>query len=216
MDTFIEYFFLYAPWVILAPISLSLVFYRKLSPELRVIFYYLVISLIVNIASFILWRRSTNNLFLLHIFTVVEFLLLLWFFYFLLRAFLPASLFIVLAVTFTLFAAYDSFYLEDVKQFNIYGLSVQALLLIFLCVSWFVKTISEPDPLQATKIPYLLVVGGLLICYSGSLILFAFQEQIDRYIKLTSQRLNIWSLRTLLVVMVYLLTTAALWKQRKT
>jgi hypothetical protein len=213
MEGFIVFFFWYAPWILLVPLSLSWARFRHHTPVMRVVCYFLSFHFISLVLGFILAKLRVNNLPMLHVYSVIEFFLLLWFFQLMLTGFLPKKFFIVLAALFLLLAIVNVVAIEGLFVFNTYVRSVEALLIIFLSVSWFVKTLSDPGTPQASNVPYFLIIGGLLVYFSGSLVLFSFETYITPQI--LSWRINIWSLHTLLAVVLYLLITAALWKNRK-
>jgi Ca2+/Na+ antiporter len=91
---------------------------------------------------------------------------------------------------------------------------VEALIFIFLCISWFVKTVSAGESARADQIALRYIISGFLIYFTGSVALFSFGSYIDALT--VSFRINIWFLHTLLAIVLYLLIAAGLWKQRRT
>jgi hypothetical protein len=142
----------------------------------------------------------------------LEYLILLRFYHILLKGFIPNLVFYCLALGFSLFALIDSLFIEDLFSYNTYGRSVEALILVFLSMTWFVKIASEDDNSSKSNNGLKYITGGLLIYFSGSVVLFALRESIS-HLEL-SFRINVWTIHTLLAVLMYLLITLGLWKTK--
>lgn len=214
MDELRDIIFRYAPWIILLPCGIAVYRYKRYPPELKTITVYLLVALVTQILSFLLWYQKKNNLPILHVYTVLEFLILLTFYYRLLKGFLHRVIFIVLAIVFPLFSILNSIFIEHIFTFNSYSRSIEALIFIFLSVSWFVKAVSINPAYTGQYRAFHYIVAGFLIYFSGSLLLFSFGGSID---KLSLPfRLNVWTLNTTLAVLLYSLIAAGLWKQKTT
>jgi hypothetical protein len=213
MGDFADILFRYAPWTIVLPVALAVWQFRGHTPEMRVFFYYLLIAFATHLLSYLLWKLKVNNYPVMHVYTVAEYLVLLWFFQLLLNIFLHRQVFITLMIIFPAFSVINSIFIEPVHSFNSYSRSIEALIFIFLSVCWFVKTVSEEDSRPPGNTAYYYIVSGLLVYFSGSLVLFSFGAYIETFT--LRFRVNIWLLHTLLLTILYLLLTAGLWKQKK-
>lgn len=212
-EQFRSLFFEYAPWLIFLPWLLALSKQLYYPPALKTIFHYLSLAVVTHVLSFTLWKLKKNNLIILHIYTVAEYLILLRYYYLLLKGYLPVTLFIILAFAFPLFSILDTLLIEDPLEANTYSRTVEALLFIFLSVSWFVKSVSEISPGNPSNRSLHLITGGFLIYFAGSVMLFSFVDNINQLAK--PFRMNVWSIHTLLLVILYLLITIGLWKHNK-
>jgi hypothetical protein len=208
-----DIFFEYAPWAIFVPWIIALVKLRGYSPALKTLFYYLTLAVGTNLLSFILWKMKKNNLPVLHVYTVVEYLVLLRFYYLILKGFLPGNFFLTLAVIFPLFSIADSLFIENIRSFNTYSRSIEALIFIFLSVCWYVKTVSDTESNNNTNRPFNYIAGGLLIHFAGSVVLFSFRDLISQLTR--SFLMNVWSLHTLVQFVMYIFITIGLWKHNR-
>jgi hypothetical protein len=208
-----DIFFEYAPWAVFIPWLLALIKLQGYPPALKAIFYYLTVAVCTHLLTFVLWKLKKNNLPVLHVYTVLEYLVLLRFYYLVLKDFIPVAVFYVLVVIFPLFSITDSLLIEKIYSFNTYSRSVEALIFIFLSVCWFVKTASGTVTNENTNRPLNYTAGGLLIYFAGSVVLFSFMDLIE---ELTHGFLmNVWSLHTLLLFLMYILITTGLWKHSR-
>ncbi len=170
-------------------------------------------SVFTQVLSYILWKQSKNNYPLLHIYTLVEYLVLLRFYYSILHSFLPKAVFVLLATMVPVFFVIDSFFLESIYLYNSYSRSIEALIFIFLAMSWYVKLVSEDPKEPALLVPVKFINSALFIYFSGSITLFSFANSISG--RIAAFNLSIWTLHTLLAVSLYVLITLGLWKYRK-
>jgi hypothetical protein len=212
-EQFRSLFFEYAPWLILLPWLLALGKQSKYPPTLKTIFHYLTLAIVTQAVSFTLWKLKRNNLLILHIYTVAEYLVLLRFYYFLLKGYLHRNLFVVLAFAFPVFSISDTLLIEDPLEANTYSRTVEALIFIFLSVAWFVKSVSDIGTDYEKNRPLNYITGGLLIYFAGSVMLFSFVDNVNQLIR--PFRMNVWSLHTLLLVILYILITIGFWKHSK-
>jgi hypothetical protein len=206
-------FFEYAPWLIFMPWLLALGKQSNYSPPLKTIFYYLTLAAVTHVLCFTLWKLKKNNLIVLHIYTVAEYLILLRYYHLLLRGYLHSAIFITLAFAFTFFSVADTLLIEDPLEANTYSRTVEALILIFLSVSWFVKSVSEVNANIPNNRSLNYITGGLLIYFAGSVMLFSFVDNVNQLTR--PFRMNVWSIHTLLLVILYILISIGLWKHNK-
>jgi hypothetical protein len=208
-----ELFFKYSPWLVLAPASILAC--KAVKPGQRILLpllLYFFISVAVQALSLFMWHRSINNLPLLHLYTPVEFLLLLAFFSRLPGRILSNKLFWALGMSFLVLAVADSLFLESIYKFNVFARSLEALILIVLAVKWFVYAITTEENGRYNTVSINYLVSGVFIYFAGGVVLFSFSNQVNRLGY--SMALNVWSVHTLLLFLFYLLTTIALlrWK----
>jgi|GEM_PF-554434 len=213
LDELRNWFFTLAPWTIAIPAFLAIAGIRKQTPALKMISAYLVLSLVTQVVSFTLWKQNVNNLPLLHLYTLLEFLFLLRFYALLLKGFVPAIIFQALAVLFPVFALLDAFFIEGLYVFNTLVRSVEALIFTFLSVCWLLKAMpGNEQPGQAASPGINPINAGFLVYFSGSMMLFSISNFISKLNY--SLSLNIWTLHTCLLVFLYLMLTIGLLKWR--
>jgi hypothetical protein len=197
------FLFNYGPWIIIAPFLLSVVRYNRLGKALKIITWYLMLSVVTQAGSLLLWKKSINNLPLLHVFTVLEFLLLFTYYSFQSKPLFTRFWFYLILVLFLLFAVLDAFVLENLHSFNIYTRSLEAFIFIGCSVHWFIRSLTVESKVifrEQNTLKYMN--AGFFIYFSGSLILFAFSNYINHFGR--PLLMNIWTLHTLLLIVLYL------------
>lgn len=148
------------------------------------------------------------NLFLLHIYTIVDFILLSLIF----RPVLPSYLSRFLLYSFPLFAAINSIFFENLKTENVLNRSLSALILMFYALSFFTKTLREMKILNLGKEPLFWISVGVLFYNAASFFIFLF----SRYLTVIP---NLWQtyfgIHAIFTILLYICYTIALWVQPK-
>ncbi|MBA3681424.1 MAG: hypothetical protein H0W73_09700 [Bacteroidetes bacterium] len=150
-----------------------------------------------------------NNLPILHIYTILEFIILSWFYYILLKKDISYFIFISVALLFTVFSLIGSVYIEIFFTFNTISRSLASLVFIFLSVLRLLKSLTVEDmaPNKNNKgVDY--ITAGFLVYFSGSIVLFSFSNYLNKLAY--GLLLNIWSIHTLLLVLLYSAITIGL------
>ena len=201
-----------APSFILVPLVTALIRYQYLSAAGRVLFVYLVVDTVVSILSSTLAYHHVPNMPLYHFATMVDTVLLLYFFSMVFAEKRWAGYLTVCMFVFPLLAVFNFLFLQPLFSFNSYMLSLKSMLLIGLCfLYWWYY---EPVAGKAWKdIPLHWIVSGLLLYFSSAFILFTFSDLI---ISVSSRSISIvlWNIHAGLSVVMYLLLAIGLSKYK--
>ncbi len=201
-----------ASFFIAFPVVLALFRYRQLGIAMRAIAAYVFLSGIIQITSSYLNGQKQNNLWLLHLYTPLEFTCIVWFYSTVLQGFLKRAVFVWIGVGFALLSGLNSWFLQDPKTFNTYARSLEGILVILFCLVWCYKTLTEMKIKQLQKDPVFWVNTGFLLYFSGNVLLFAFSN----YILGINRALNlyIWAFHAFFSILVYFFISIGLWKAR--
>ena len=165
-------------------------------------------TLIGLLALFIGAYLHQPNLFLLHIYTIVDFILLSLIF----KPVLPQFLNRFLLFGFPLFATINSVFFEHLKTENVLNRSLSALILMFYALSFFTKTLREMKILNLGKEPLFWVSSGVLFYNAASFFIFLFSHYLTPIHNLWFTYFGIHAIFTILLYICY---TIALWVQPK-
>lgn len=208
-DHIIDYYLTYiAPGSILIPLILFLFRYKVAPVVLKTLFWYLIFAALVNLAANMLAGRNIPNLWLLHVYTIVEAVLLLFFFWRLLPAGRVKKLIPVMMVLFPLYGLFNLFAFDSSSTFNAYPRSVEALLFIALAVYYWANQPEEDKYFNWLDNPYNWIVSGILLYFSSSFFLFLFSNFLLVHIQ--SKDISriwgwAWTIHGTLVMIMYLL-----------
>ncbi|NII27008.1 hypothetical protein HB364_18095 [Pseudoflavitalea sp. X16] len=203
-----------APYALAPPLLLGLWQFRALPGALRIITIHVLVAAVTELAATLLWHYRINNLFLLHIYTVEECGMLLWFYSYLWRERIPLRVFLYVFLSFLVFAVINSMLLQPLTQNNTYARSIEAVIMIACAIAFFYKMLSEARIHKPERSPYFWINTGLLIYFSGSLLLFTLSNYI-RGPEYKQLRMDIWTLHAFFNILLYTFITIGLWKQRR-
>jgi hypothetical protein len=170
------------------------------------------VSVVAQVASFALWRIGENNYPILHLYTLLEYFTLIKFFSQILKGFIPKSIFSFFFYSFPLFSISDSLLIESIFSFNTYSRSIEAFILMTMCICWFIKIAGEPEDERQRLRDATYFIAGFFIYFSSSVILFAYSSYIKKMA--INAILNVWTIHTFLLVQLYIFLSIGLWKAR--
>jgi hypothetical protein len=212
LETVRSLLFEYLNWIIFLPLILALKYRRNYPQEFKYILYYLVLSVITQAVSFILWKLKIRNYPVLHVYTLLEYAVLLQFYRAVLKGFVSKTVMAILLYGFLMFSVADSLLIESIHVFNTYSRTIEALVFTTLSIAWFMKIVteSEEEKLRLKGVTYF--VSGFLVYFSSSVILFSYSSYVDQLS--LGARMNVWLIHTFLIFQLYILMTIGLWKAK--
>ncbi len=209
---------LIVPASVLIPIGVALIKYGWVDRVLLLIFYYLLLDGIVNLSGVVLFRYHINNLPLLHIYTVLEFLLLSFFYTKLLKGTLARNIIRFLMVLFPLLCIINFTFFQSILRFNTYTRPLEILLIMAYSLAYFAQA-NEANEVKAWSSNSLIWINiGIVLYFSGALFIYSFSNFTTAYTspKYKSLNLFIWDIHAALLLCMYLLFSWGFYICRKT
>jgi len=183
--------------------------FRRLPLNLRYLTGLLAFVLPLNLLGLALMLQHRNNLFLMPVYTVGEFCLLAIVYRYTLNSPRFTRWLPWLVGAFTLYVLLDSLFAHQLTQFRPGQQVIQGVLVLCLVVLYFRKLLAELQVLRLRAEPMFWVSTGLFFYYLGYLQIALFSNYLLRF----SDRLNmtIWSVHSLLFIVLYCCYCRALW-----
>lgn len=198
------------PSFVVLPIVAALFKIKKWEAPQKLSFFYLVLSGVFNIIAKVTAVQKINNLPFLHLYTILEFVLLCALFksIFIERGLKKFLTFIMIA--FPLIGLGYIFYSNALLSYNPLPRFLEGLILMLLCIYFLMQDLNRLEH-NHSMFSFTIVVG-LLLYFSSSLILFALPELIRE-----NKDMNrlIWSIHATFVLMMYLSFMVAYIKLKK-
>lgn len=201
------------PAVTWLPIIVAIWLYRRITRSLKAILLYLCVAVVFNYAATIS-SHSNNNLPLLHIYTVVEFLLVIRFYFIVLPGKRIKKVVIVLSILFSAWAIMNSLFVQHIYGFNSYSRATEALIMIVFGVLYIIHTAKDDSNEEWSRNPENWVNAGFLLYFSGALSQFAFSNIVSAHAPAVF-KMAIWDIHATFVLVMYLLFTVAFLKCRR-
>ena len=200
---------------IVLPLLLGLIKRRQLN-RLQYRIWVLVIvtavfEIIANPISLPLWEWLTGeprNLPGAHLYTLVQFSLVLWIYQELLVEQTRPWLFPTLLVVFFSFVVWNGLYLDEFRNFNPHARGLQAVILLPLILSYFYQLLRSLQIPRLEKEPLFWASAGFTIYFSGSLLIFL----LSNYLLEAPETLRaLYAVHSLLNILLNLFLVPALW-----
>ncbi len=170
----------------------------------------IAIALIADVANITLAFMQVNNLPVAHAYGLLEGILLITFFSYLLNW--KNQTWTSVAIAYTLVYVADSIFLESIYSFNAWSRSLEALLMIGLCVMAFSMFYSREEDIFIEKSPHFWIVIGILTYFSGAL--FSFLLSTDMLSQSSERFYGSWILHNFSNVLKNIIFTIGLWRIR--
>jgi len=189
--------------------------YFRFSIELKVISWYVFLSVIVQFLSQYLASQKIHNLYLLHIFVPTSFICLSIFYQKVFASFLNRSVLWWILGLFIIFSILNSLYWQTLDTFNSYALSLESVLLIIYSLSLFALLLNESvrEEKKAILSSLRWINAGILIYYISGLLIFYFGVFLTRF---SFENFQIsWLFHSFIYIVQFICISIGLWKYQK-
>jgi len=195
------------PAFIIVPIVMALIRRAYWGRPERAVLLYLLLSAVSNCVASYLSMQHITNLPVLHVYTVLEFFTISYFFLVCSSSKTEQTIIQALWVAMPLLTLANMLYLNSIYKYNLIPRSVSAIIVLVLCINFMMRSLN----FSASKVPFFnfAVVVGLLLYFSGSLTLFALSDFI-----INNKAINmlIWNTHGTFVLIMYLIIAVAYYK----
>ncbi|AXT57127.1 hypothetical protein D1815_15745 [Aquimarina sp. AD1] len=204
---------LISSFIVVIPLILSIFKFKSLSATQLKLFYLLIIVFIVEFIANILWYQKINNLPLYHFYAVIEFILIINIYRIVLSKIFPKQFFIILGITFTVFAITNTLFFQNLNTFNSNVTTLLGIIVIFLSLSYFYALLKEVKYNALETNPMFWINAGFLIYFSSNLILFFINNNMFQ--GSTEASYLVWGLHAIVNIVLTIFYTIALWVNPK-
>lgn len=202
-----------SPLATAAPVVIALSSYNRYPVLLRTFSLLLFIAGFIQLTAWLLWMNRSNNLYLLHIYTISEFILLTIVYKKLLSDLLKPWFFLILTSVFLSFAIADAFFLNGVMRYNTFSRPAEAFIILIYSILYFVQLLRSLQVQRLESEPFFWINSAILLYFSSSLFLFILSNSILG-VSLAMNKI-IWSLHAILAWIMYTTVSIGLWKARR-
>ncbi len=198
---------LIVPVSVLIPIGVAVIRYRQVDRMLLLIFYYLLLDGLVGLLATIIAYCRINNMPMLHVFTILEFLLLSFFYIKILKDRIARNIIRVLMVIFPLLCIINFIFFQSIFRFNTYTRPLEVLIVMAYSLAYFAQTNEAIDVKVWSNNSLIWVNIGILLYFSGALFVYSFSNFTTAYTSPKYKLINlfIWDIHAALLLCMYLL-----------
>ncbi|MBL7826372.1 MAG: hypothetical protein JNJ57_07060 [Saprospiraceae bacterium] len=210
MDLAAILFIKYSMLFTMLPLAIAAVRFFRHTPATRIVAGLIVVACAIQWLASVMTARKMNNLKLLHLYTILEFAIITWYFSETLKGVFKRRFFWLVGIGFAALSILNSLFLQDLQHFNTYARSLEGILVITYCLIWYFRTLSEMKVERLQDDPVFWINTGFLLYFSGGVLLFS----VSNYILELNRSLNlyVWAFHGLFTTIMYTLIAIGLWK----
>lgn len=203
-----------------APVLASIVYasavYRKLGKHVRIFYWFLLLSGLVQLSSLALWFKQVNNLYLLHVYVPLGFGCLTFFYHSILKGIIHRQVLWIILLLFVAFSIINSAFIQLPHTYNSYALTIESILIVIYSLSTFTFTLNSiARETRISRIQSLnWINSGLFIYYTSSLLIFYFGSHLAVH-KAPIVAKYAWAFHAFFSIIMYVFFTIGLWKEQR-
>lgn len=154
------------------PIILSFFYFNRSNRTIRILFYFLYLSAILDLITIILANYKQNNALIAHLDTLSQVIFLGLFYYYSLKIkFIRKSL-ILITICLALFTIINGIFIQGLDHFNSYSRTAVNIFLIFPPLLYFYELFVMDKIVKIEMESMFWISIGTLIYYTGTLFVF--------------------------------------------
>lgn len=173
--------------------------------EQRLLSLLVWIATVISLTAYVLpaWFHLPN-LPLLHVYTIVDFVMLSLLY----RPVLHPGLFRLLILIFPVFAAVNSIFFAGLDSMNELSRSISAFTIMIYALSFFAKTLREMKVVRLEHTPLFWISIGTLFYNAASFFIFIFSKDLAPFKEMW---LTYFGVHAVFTILLYLFYSIALW-----
>jgi hypothetical protein len=188
------------PLSILIPILFGLLHFNALKTSAKLLFYYLVASGLINLAAIILVSFRMTNLPLLHLYTIVEAVLILSYFRMLFSEPIIKKILLLISILFPLICIINFTFIQSIYTFNTYTRPLEAILITFFCLLYLYKSGFTEDWLSKPTSWFNI---GILMYFPVVCMIFILSNYMVFVTKNKAMNLIVWQFHGIMAMVMY-------------
>ena len=188
----------------LIPCAIAIIRNSSLLPEQRKLSILVFGATSIAITSwYIASFLQMNNLFLLHFYNIFEFAMISIIY----KPYIGSKTGVSLIILFTIFAATNSLFFDQLTTFNVLTRSMSAFIFMYYALTFFVMSLKKMNIQKLERAPFFWISCGVLFYYAASYFIFIFSKDILPHEELFY---IYWSIHAVFTILLYIFYSIAL------
>lgn len=192
---------------ILLPSLLGIAFFKSLYPMLKLLIVFIVLTAGLELWVTLLHYHGTNNMFLFHLHTYLEFTVFSTIFLRLLKGRRNMIIVIGLIAVFLGYLMYTLVNGETFERLNWFIRVLESAILITFALMYIRREFIRLDQRNLKMNPYFVLSAGLLIYFFGTLTIFLFFQLMN-----DDQFTSVWVVHSLLNIFLNIIYASVIWQ----
>lgn len=194
------------------PPLIGLLCLRRLRGYLVPVMLLALCGLLTDVISSLFIAEGSNNLFIFHLYTLLEFSLLSIFYFLFYKQYVGRNYVFLAVIPAFYVVGYLDYHLHGSNSIDNLSASIESLILAIYSLLSFLVIMNKLIFKNLLSVPFFWVNSGVLLYFLGNLLVFAFCTYASE-----SERINtmaVWALHSLLNIVFNLLICVAFWEAR--
>ncbi|MCA6363096.1 MAG: hypothetical protein IM638_08650 [Bacteroidetes bacterium] len=217
-DELVRFIMELAAWFVLVPFVTAIYVWgvkRDMRIEQKMIAAYIFLAVLTEIAAGIMHEiNPENNLPILHIYTLLQFLLIALLFRQFIRKKIHHQIWLTVTLLFLCGSIINSLFIQSIWMFNGYARAAESLIIVLFVIGYFYRLLfNEEAKTPLYSIPMFWISTALMFYFSACFFVFLMSGDV---LIMSSKVFTIsWAFHDLILIIHYIFLTAALWPTRQ-
>ena len=182
------------------PLVLGLLNLKYLRGGWQWVFGFVVLGFIISMLIEHVFA-GVNNLFLVHLYVPLKFILFTGAYRHFLKGFIPAKILVWVVVLFIGYNIFNTMFIQSITEYNSYPRALGSFLISIYAILWYLKTLTNMEIRRLRDEPVVWFNTGVLIYFAGSFFVFILSNQVlFQSVELSKQ---VWLISSTLMVIFY-------------
>ena len=182
------------------PLVLGLLNLKYLRNGWQWVFGFVVLGFIISMLHMHVFAR-VNNLFLLHLYVPLKFILFTGAYRHFLKGFIPAKILVWVTVLFIGYCIFNTLFIQRITEYNSYPRALGSFLISIYAILWYLKALTNMEIRRLRDEPVVWFNTGVLIYFAGSFFVFILSNQVlFQSVALSKQ---VWLISSTLMFILY-------------
>jgi hypothetical protein len=200
----------FSMYSVIIPLTIGLFRRKYFNSGEKILLYLVGLSALADFGGSILQMQNINNMYVFHIYTVIEFSVISLFYIKIIPNRRLTYFVIALMSLFLCVAVYD--YINNKDQMDDLSTSTESIIVIFYAVLGFSSLLRNPVQSRVIAIPLFWLNTALLLYFAGNLFLFIFSNYMQQHYK--GEFRELWGIHSIMSILFYLLMSTGFWKTK--
>lgn len=171
------YLYLVVDLAVIPALVLGLTNLKYLSGGWKWVFGFIVFGCIMHILHVYVFH-GVNNLFLMHLYVPLKFILFTGAYRHFLKGFISARILVSVMILFVGYCIYNTIFIQRITEYNSYPRALGSLILAIYAILWYLKSLSRMEITRLRDEPTVWFNTGMLVYFSGSFFVFILSNQV--------------------------------------
>lgn len=195
---------------VIVPILIGAIFRKTLTAPLSVLYIFICVTGLIELISSIFFEFGLNNIIFFEIFTYVEFISLSLVYFLISDRSIVRTSIVLVSSAFLSYLIWGEFSNNDRGELNTERILVESCILTCYSVNYLLQVLFRSTTKFIETQPYFILSVGLLLYFLGNILVFLFYNNLEG-----ETFLSVWSIHSLLNLLLNFTFGIVLWKSKK-